>query len=108
MSGFLTEDEVIDAVIVFLEKAGWVIESRSHADERGVDIVAVRSGRKLVIEAKGAGSSKSGTNRYSQEFSRGQVFDHIGKAVLKALRFVGHESTIAGVAFPDNVAFSAA
>ena len=93
---------VIDAVIDHLQKAGWTIESRSHADERGEDIVAVRSGQKLVVEAKGAGSSKSGTNRYGLPFSKGQVFDHVGKAVLKALRVVGRERTVAGIALPDN------
>ena len=98
----LTEDEVIDAVIVYLERDGWVIESRSHADEQGEDIVAVRSGQKLVIEAKGAGSSKSGSNRYGLTFSKGQVFDHVGKAILKALRAVGQEHTVAAIALPDN------
>jgi hypothetical protein len=98
----LTEDEVIDAVIAHLEKDGWAIESRSHADEHGDDIVAVRSGQKLVIEAKGAGSSKSGSNRYGLAFSKGQVFDHVGKAILKALRVVGQEHTTAGIALPDN------
>lgn len=98
----LTEDEVIDAVIGFLKNEGWTIESRCTAQERGEDIVASRDGDRLVIEAKGAGSSKPHTNRYGLEFSKGQVFDHVAKAILKALRLVGHPDTRGAIAFPDN------
>lgn len=99
---FLTEDQVIDAVVGYLQRAGWAIQSRSHADEHGDDIVAVRNGRRLLIEAKGAGSSKAGTSRYGLAFTSGQVFDHVAKAVLKAMRAAAIEGTIGGIALPDN------
>lgn len=98
----LTEDEVIDAVIAFLETDRWSILSRATAKQHGDDVVAVREGERLIIEAKGAGSSKPGTKRYGQEFTKGQVFDHVGKAILKALRVVSSREGGAAVAFPDN------
>lgn len=57
---------------------------------------------RLVIEAKGAGSSKPGTARYGKAFNRGQVFDHVAKAILKALRVASVGNARAGVALPDN------
>jgi len=102
MESLLTEDEVIDSVIDYLKQKGWAIKARSHVDEHGEDIVAARRGTNLIVEAKGAGSFKQGTSRYGLPFSRGQVFDHVGKAILKALRVVGHDQAVAGVAFPDN------
>ena len=51
---------------------------------------------------KGAGSSKPHTNRYGHEFSKGQVFDHVAKAILKALRLVGRPEMRAAIALPDN------
>lgn len=98
----MTEDEVIDAVIGFLEDKGWIIESRCTAQQHGEDIVALRNGDRLVIEAKGASSSKPHTNRYGFEFSTGQIFDHVAKAILKALRVVGRRETRTAVALPDN------
>jgi hypothetical protein len=98
----LTEDEVIDAVIRFLKDDGWAIVSRCRASERGEDIVASRNFQRLVVEAKGAGSSKPDTNRYGDEFNKGQVFDHVGKAVLESLRVVGRRDTSAAIALPDN------
>ncbi len=98
----LTEDEVIDAVIGFLEREGWQIKSRATAQQRGFDIEAVRNTESLIVEAKGAGSSKDHTRRYGLEFSKNQVFDHVAKAILKALRVVAGSRTRAAVAFPDN------
>jgi len=98
----LTEDEVIDAVIGFLKGAGWEIRSRATAEQHGYDIEAARRAECLIVEAKGAGSSKAHTNRYGREFSRGQVFDHVAKAILKALRVVAGREAHAAVAFPDN------
>ena len=98
----LTEDEVVDAVCRELQARGWEIVRRATASQRGDDIVAARGEDRLVIEAKGAGSSKEGTRRYGKEFNSGQVFDHVAKAILKALRVVSAGESLAGVALPDN------
>lgn len=98
----LTEDDVIDAVRDLLVERGWTIVARATAIQRGHDLVAERQGGRLIIEAKGAGSSKQGTARYGQAFSAGQVFDHVSKAILKALRVAAAGSDRAAVALPDN------
>src|SRR3989304_2231555 len=98
----LTEDDVIDSLIRHLTANGWRIVSRARATEHGDDLVAERQGHRLVVEAKGAGSSKAGSARFGKEFNKGQVFDHVGKAVLKALRVASAGTAHAGIALPDN------
>jgi hypothetical protein len=99
----LSEDAVVEAVCQKLESDGYVIEQRALATQHGYDIVARKDGVALIIEAKGAGSSKVGTARYGKEFNPNQVFDHVAKAVLKALRVVSAGDARAGIALPDNV-----
>lgn len=98
----LTEDAVVAAVCRSLEDHGYEIVTRALATEHGHDIVAVKDGQRLFVEAKGAGSSKEGTARYGREFSRNQVFDHVAKAVLKAMRVITAGDGRAGIALPDN------
>jgi len=98
----LTEDNVIDAVRDHLTEDGWQIVERATVTQRGHDLVAERGGRRIIIETKGAGSSKPGTARFGQEFDRGQVFDHVGKAVLKALRVVSAGEAQGAIALPGN------
>ena len=98
----LTEDEVIDAVVSYLEERHWEIVSRCTAVQRGDDLVAQRDGERLVVEAKGAGSSKPGTARYGMSFSSGQAFDHVAKAILKGLRVASEHEDRPAVALPDD------
>lgn len=98
----LTEDDVIDGVRDDLLSRGWEVVSRATASQHGDDLVMRRHGSMIIVEAKGAGSSKPATARYGKPFNRGQVFDHVAKAILKALRVASADKTRAGVAFPDN------
>jgi hypothetical protein len=98
----LYEDHVVDAVCAHLEAEDWRIESRAHAHQHGDDIVAVRGDERLVVEAKGAGSSKAGTRRYGLAFNRGQVKSHVGVAVLRALGVASDRTALSAVAFPDD------
>jgi hypothetical protein len=98
----LTEDQVVLAVCDRLRQEGWTILSTALAIQHGDDIVAERDGQRLIIEAKGEGSSKEGTRRYGQSFNLGQVKTHVAMAVLRALGVVSAGAAWAGVAFPDN------
>jgi hypothetical protein len=98
----LTEDRVVEAVCQMLVSHGYVILQRATAIQHGHDIVARKGPDDLIIEAKGAGSSKAGTARFGEEFSSNQVFDHVAKAVLKAMRVVSGERHRAAIALPDN------
>ena len=98
----LTEEQVVEAVCRKLTSDGYSIEQRALVTQHGFDIAARKDGVDLIIEAKGAGSSKAGTARYGHEFNRNQVFDHVAKAVLKALRVVSSGQAQGGIALPDN------
>jgi hypothetical protein len=98
----LTEDAVIRTLRDHLMVDGWQIMSWAAPNQQGTDLVAVRDGTRMEVEAKGAGSSKPHTARYGQPFTRAQVRVHVGEAVLKALRVVAAGTALAAIAFPDT------
>ncbi|SRR6266540_2926539 len=103
----LYEDDVVRAVAAYLREHGYAIRQALAATERGVDIVAVKTTEpafELHVEAKGAGSSRSGSARFGFEFNSGQVFDHVAKAVLKALQAAAFGATDrrGAIALPAN------
>ena len=107
----LYEDDVVDAVCRFLERNDYVVRQSLTSVQRGHDIIADKHGDPtwtLYVEAKGEGSSKTTTARYGSSFNSGQVFDHVAKAVLKALRVASWDTTEpasrAGIALPENAA----
>lgn len=99
---FLYEDDVVRATMRYLEASGWTVESYALAHQHGDDIVATRDDERLIVEAKGAGSSKEGTHRFGQAFTRNQVGSHVSVAVLRALGVWSGGAALAGLAFPDN------
>lgn len=98
----LTEDDVVESVCAFLTSNGYEIVTRATAMQRGHDVVALKDAVQVIVEAKGEGSSKSSTARFGQTFSKNQVFSHVAKAILKALRVVSAGDARAAVAFPDD------
>lgn len=92
----------MDAVCGLLRQHGWTIESVAHAHERGDDIAAAKGGMRLLVEAKGEGSSKEGTRRYGQPFTGDQVGSHVGVAVVRALKWASLGGVRAALALPDN------
>jgi hypothetical protein len=107
----LYEDDVVDAVCRYLERNDYVIRQALTSMQRGHDIIADKQSDPtwtLYVEAKGEGSSKATTARYGSSFNAGQVFDHVAKAVLKALRVASWDTTgpqsRAGIALPNNAA----
>lgn len=107
----LYEDDVVDAVCRYLERNDYVIRQSLTSVQHGHDIIADKHGDPtwtLYVEAKGEGSSKARTARYGSSFNSGQVFDHVAKAVLKALRVASWDTTEpqsrAGIALPKNAA----
>lgn len=98
----LLEDDVVNAVMAFIVARGWTIQSTAHANELGDDIDALKDGQRLLVEAKGAGSSKATTKRYGQLFTGNQVGSHIGVAVVRALRWVSSGIAYPALALPDN------
>ena len=62
----LTENDVIDAVVLYLKNRGWCVESVSYTNQRGYDVLAKKGKKSLAIEAKGGTSSKNNTARYKK------------------------------------------
>ena len=105
MSSPLFENEVVSAVRGYLQSEGYRIESFARAKEHGDDIVAESSDAKVFIEAKGATSSREGSKRYGEPFTRNQVKDHVAKAFYRAAKMRenrGNNNVQVGVAFPKN------
>jgi hypothetical protein len=98
----LTEDAVINLLCKDLRAGGWEIVSRAMPDQHGTDVVAIRAGVRLEVEAKGEGSSKPHTARYGQPFNQAQVRVHVAEAVLKALAVVAGGRAQAAIAFPQT------
>jgi hypothetical protein len=98
----LSQNDVNDRACQFLDERGWLIPSRRDARRPGVDTVANREGRTLVVAPRGEGSSLPGTRRYGKPFTRSQVHVHVEVAAARMLRKVADERTIAALALPDN------
>ena len=69
----MDENEVIRRVVEELKAKGYTIVRTANTHDRGDDIVAHQNGKHLVIEAKGATSSKLGTKDYGQPWDKGKL-----------------------------------
>lgn len=99
---FLYEDDVVRAVIAYLSSDGWTIDSFALSHQHGDDIDASRGAQRLIIEAKGDGSSKNTTARFGKPFTRNQVKTHVSVAVVRAMQVASKGSAIAAVALPGS------
>lgn len=99
----LTENDIVEAVCALLESRGYRIERRLTSTQTGgVDIVASGSRGRILVEAKGATSSKPGTRRYGKGFNDSQRLDHVGKALMALLPHYGSTRTRIAMALPTN------
>jgi hypothetical protein len=98
---WLTEDQVVDSVAAHLQKTGWEITGTCNTTQRGIDILAMRNGATLAVEAKGGGSSNLRSSRYGEPFTMGQKKVNVAMAVFAAMS----EQRQAAIAFPDEVGY---
>lgn len=104
----LDENDVIEAVCIYLKNQEFTILSKCTTNQTGDDIVAnhISSEYHLYIEAKGETSSKQKTNKYGQSFNSGQMLDHVAKAFYRAAKMLQHNDRDlprrVGIALPDN------
>lgn len=97
----LHEDDVVDAVADEPACRGWTVTQQLRSTEQGDDIVALRGGDRLTVEAKGQTSAVVTSARFGQPFSVGQVRSHVGQAVLRSLRVVSDGDRVC-IALPDD------
>ena len=84
----MDENDVISAVCAHLETNGYEISSRCHTSQRGIDVCAKHkdNGKIVLVEAKGGTSSKLGTNRFGQPYTKSQVFDRVAKGIFTCMQ----------------------
>lgn len=102
----LNENQVVARTVAFLASRNYRIASSRRTTEQGIDIVAVSAnGRRTVfIEAKGGTSSKPGTKKYGQPFSRGQCTTHLAVALhtIARLRQSARPTERVAIALPTG------
>jgi hypothetical protein len=104
----LTENDVVKAVARHLRNGGYRVDKELSTRERGVDIDAVHSatGRRLLVEAKGATSSKVATARFGKGFTRNQDRTHVSVGlycVAKLQQQHSAQGARVALAFPNDL-----
>ena len=97
----LTENDIIDRLSKHLEKEGYEIIKKSTTSQKGIDLIAEKNGKNLLIEAKGQTSSKPTSARYGLPFSRAQVKSHVATAILSTMKNLDTSKFVA-IALPDT------
>jgi hypothetical protein len=104
----LDENQIIDIVCHYYENKGYTILQKLNTHEKGIDIIVKddKTGKKMLIEAKGGTSSFIGSNRYGKPYTKSQVFDRVSKGIYTLLQIFSeyeHEENIeAAIAFADT------
>ncbi len=99
----LTEDETVELLIKHLEKDGYNIISFCTGHKRGTDIVAEKNNSKLLVEVKGAKANHNSKIKKRPYFDSGQIKDHFGKAIVKALELKSdNDNCDVAIAHPDD------
>jgi len=99
----LTEDETVRILMQHLVSQSWTIESFCLGQQRGYDIVATRSGKRLYVEAKGAKASDKSPTKKRKFFDSGQIKDHFGKALVKSLETrIKYPNALVAIAHPED------
>jgi hypothetical protein len=98
-----TEDEIINILIGHLKNNGWNIDSHCLGQKHGNDIVASKSGKILIIEAKGARAGDNSPTKRRENFDSGQIKTHFGKALVKILdeKYINPKAKYA-IAHPED------
>ena len=100
---WLTENDIVEAMAKHLTAERWRVSHMCQTTEQGIDLIATRGDERLVLEAKGGGSSKEGTRRFGMPFTNNQQGDHVAKAVFVACKLRSKEpKSRVAIAFPDT------
>lgn len=99
----LSEDQVVQILIKYLENDDWIILDFCLGHKRGYDIVASKENRKLYIEAKGAKANIDSPIKKRDHFDSGQIKDHLGKAIVKSIETkIRFPNEIVAIAQPND------
>ena len=96
----LSENEVVEHLVTWLQNENWIITKKALGYEHGNDIEAERNNEKLIIEAKGV---KPNDAKKSHIFNSTQIQVHFGKALIKIMEEQTKKpSALTGIAQPNN------
>ena len=102
------EGNVVEVIARFLTQDGWAIVGKAdtHSKERGVDIQANRSGRTLLLEAKGYPSKNYRDPRRAGEVKptnpTNQAQQWYSHALLKVMRLqTKHPEAVVALGLPE-------
>lgn len=96
----ITENEIVDMVISKLLELDFKIISSCDTSTKGIDIVAEKNNRKVLIEAKGGTTSKESAKE-GKPFDRNQAKTHISVAIFKLLQLrEENRDALLGIALP--------
>lgn len=99
----ITENTVIENVVEKLLLNEFEIISICTTKQKGIDIHAKKQEIELMIEAKG-GTTSMNTKRKGLAFTGAQVTDHVGAAILKALKLKSSYPNVRiGIALPADI-----
>ena len=107
----MDENAVIAGLCGYLEGSGYEVQQRLHTTQQGIDVIARHrdTGQAIVVEAKGATSSREGSARFGKGFTTTQVFDRVAKGVFTTLelraQFPDRSQTDVALAVPDSAEF---
>jgi hypothetical protein len=103
----LTEKEVVEAIAHHLERESYTDIVKRLPTEHGIDVVAFnpKTGRHLLIEAKGATSTRKSSARFGDHFLPQQVRSHVARAFYAAavaLQNEDHHNADSAIALPAS------
>ena len=96
----ITENEVVNMVISKLKQLDFEIISSCDTNTRGIDIIAEKDNKRILIEAKGGTTSKESAKE-GKPFDRNQAKTHISVAIFKLLQLKEeNKNALLGIALP--------
>ena len=101
----LTENDIVINVCSYLTEHGYNIKQALTTTQKGIDIIALKDEKVILIEAKGETSASEGTKRFGKEFNSNQAKHHIAMALYAVSCYKTEhpdELHTFGLAFPKN------
>jgi Holliday junction resolvase-like predicted endonuclease len=100
---FMTEDEVVKNLCIWLKDNGWKIMNKCLGHEKGIDILATNETQNLIVEAKGSKGNTNSQVTKREKFSKSQIKKHFGYALIKLLEEKNkNPGAIVAIAQPDD------
>lgn len=100
----MTENELVTHLMDYLKINGWEITDHCLGQKHGIDIIAQKNSKELIIEAKGAKANSDSLNKRREYFDSGQIKTHFGKAIVKILEEQAkNPNRLFAIAHPDDI-----